>query len=177
MNRESRAKGEGGRHRPDVSHTLRMWLWLTFHLPAWPAASHPSLSSHLPVRMSAVFLDTASAPRRRPRFPRPLTICGPAASDRPPQGGLKSGQRLDFFNPLLGKKRLIVFSPASPKMATSSCLLPKDSLTTAATFLQMWKPTVCNKSNKSVFFCGKRIIQGCDIDEALLWQWRKGNIS
>lgn len=64
-----------------------MWLWLTFHLPAWPAASHPSLSSHLPVRMSAVFLDTASAPPWRPRFPRPLTICRPAASARPSQGG------------------------------------------------------------------------------------------
>lgn len=62
-------------HGPDVSHTLHMWLWLTFHLPAWPPASHPSLASHLPVRMSAVFLDTASAAHKRLR-PRPLTICG-----------------------------------------------------------------------------------------------------
>lgn len=61
----------GRRWRPDVSHTLHMWLWLTFHLPAWPPASHPSLASHLPVRMSAVFLDTASAARKRLRFPVP----------------------------------------------------------------------------------------------------------
>lgn len=122
--------------RPDVSHTLHMWLWLTFHLPAWPAASHPSLSSHLPVRMSAVFLDTASAPRRRPRFPRPLTICGPAASARPSQGGRNPASD-STFSTHFWKEAAYRFLPCEFEMATSLCLLPKHS--------------VCNKSNKSVF--------------------------
>lgn len=64
------------RRSPDVSHTLHMWLWLTFHLPAWPPASHPSLASHLPVRMSAVFLDTASVAHKRLCFPVPWQFCG-----------------------------------------------------------------------------------------------------
>lgn len=124
------------RHRPDVSHTLRMWLWLTFHLPAWPAASHPSLSSHLPVRMSAVFLDTASAPRRRPRFPRPLTICGrPLPLVHLRGAEIRPATRL--FQPTSGKEAAYRFRPCEFEMATSLCLLPKDS--------------VCNKSNKSVF--------------------------
>lgn len=60
-----------------------------------------------------------------------------------------------IFQPTSGKEAANRFLPCEFEMATSLCLLPKDSLTTAATFLQIWKPTVCNKSNKSVFFVAR----------------------
>lgn len=176
MNRESRGKGEGGRHRPDVSHTLRMWLWLTFHLPAWPAASHPSLSSHLPVRMSAVFLDTASAPRRRPRFPCPLTICGPAASDRPSRGGRNPASD-STFSAHFWERSGLSFSPLRVRDGNIFMSSPEGQSNHSSNVSADVETNCVQQIKQICFFCGKRIIQGCDIDEALLWQWRKGNIS
>lgn len=133
-NCEQRERRGGARrqHRPDVSHTLRMWLWLTFNLPAWPVASHPSLASHFPVRMSAVLLDTASAPRCRPHCPRPLTMCGLAASARPSLGGRNPAR--NFFNPLV--------CGISLSMATSSGLCLKDRVTHSSLVSADMEPTL-----------------------------------
>lgn len=95
-------EGRRRRRRPDVSHTLHMWLWLTFHLPAWPPASHPSLASHLPVSVSAAFLDTASVARKRPpASPSPDNL-QLAASARPSPA--KSSRHVYFSSPLGEKK-------------------------------------------------------------------------
>lgn len=63
----------GYKSSPDVSPTLHMWLWLTFHLPPSLYLSiHPSLVSHPSVRMSAVFHGMASDLRHKPAlFPPP----------------------------------------------------------------------------------------------------------
>lgn len=95
------------RCRPDVCHTLHMWLWLTFHLPAWPPASPPSLASHLPVRMSAVFLDTASVAHKRLRFAVPWQFA--ACCFRSSVSGQIEPAHL-LFEPTWKRAGLIVFS-------------------------------------------------------------------
>lgn len=95
------------RRRPDVSHTLHMWLWLTFHLPAWPPASHASLASHIPVRMSVVFLDTASVAHKRLRFAVPWQFA--ACCFRSSVSGQIEPAHL-LFEPTWKRAGLIMFS-------------------------------------------------------------------